>query len=187
MSQNSFNIDKSKVSGTISHTTVSHKPASEQAAVAARGALALALYWMVAALIAGIVLVLAAPRMVESVTHTMRMRPGASIGWGLIVVLLTPIILVILALTVVGIPLALLIGGLWLLLIGFSQLLAGIAVGDFVMRRAEWKKDSLLWAAVAGIPVTVIFFSIPWLGAFLALIATFWAVGGTSLASRALR
>lgn len=183
-SNNTFSVDKAKVGGNITRTA---PPQVQRHESPVRGTLAFGLYWLVAALIVGLVMVGLAPKAVRAVTATMDKRPGASVGWGLVVLLLGPIVILLLLITVIGIPLAMLAGGLWLLILGVSQIFAGIAIGDWVMRRAEWKKGSLLWATVVGIPIAVILFNIPWLGALFALVAMFWAVGGLMLSYRTAR
>jgi cytoskeletal protein CcmA (bactofilin family) len=149
--------------------------------------LALRLYWIFASLIIGLAFVLLAPRLVQRVTKVMLDKPGSSIGWGLVVTLLGPIVVLLLLVTVVGIPLALLTGLLWLVLVATSGIVAGIAAGEWFVARADWKRHPLLWATMLGVPLAAIAFSVPVLGWLLAMVATWWAVGGISIAAKAAR
>jgi hypothetical protein len=186
-SEQTIDLDKSKVGGQIQHTAVTHANKAQRENDAAKAGLAFRLYWIVAAVLTGLVFVLLAPRAVGRVARTMLERPGASIGWGLVVALLAPVLVILLLITVVGIPLAILTGVVWLLLMGTSGLFAGIAAGVWFLERAEWRRGSLLWAAGVGIPLSVVIFSIPFLGPLVALVASWWGVGGLSLAARRLR
>jgi cytoskeletal protein CcmA (bactofilin family) len=185
-SDQTFDVNKSKVSGSIQRTAPAVSKV-ERENDAARTSLALRLYWIFASLLVGVVLALLAPKFVGRITETMRKRPGASIGWGLIVTLLGPVLFLLLLVTVIGIPLAFLEGALWLLMLAMSGLFAGIAAGEWFLERAEWRRSTLLGAAALGIPLTVIIFSIPVLGFLAGIVATWWAVGGMSLSAKPLR
>jgi hypothetical protein len=142
------------------------------------------IYWMAAALVTGLVLVWLAPRMMRRVSQVMLERPGPSLLWGAIVTLLGPVMLILLMVTIIGIPVALLLGALWLLALLTSGLFAGVAVGEWITNRTGWQRGSLYAAAVVGIVVTVIVFNIPFIGWLVALVATWWAVGGLVLSAR---
>jgi hypothetical protein len=185
-SEQTFDVDRSKVGGEISR----HAPATPRAQRednAARAGMAMRLYWMAALLVVGLALTWLAPRLVGRAAQVMLERPGASIGWGLIVMLLGPLIVILLVVTVIGVPLGLLLAVLWCVLLAVGSVLAGIAIGRWFLQRAEWQKDSLLWATAFGVPLSVIIFSIPVLGALTSLVALWWAVGGVVLSARALQ
>ncbi|HEY2003498.1 MAG TPA: polymer-forming cytoskeletal protein [Candidatus Saccharimonadia bacterium] len=185
-SENSFNIDKSKVTGDISHST---PPARDMrnADNAAQAGFALRLYWIFAGLILGLAFVWLMPGLVRRASGIMREKPGKSIGWGVIVSLVGPALALVLMVTVLGLPLGLLVGVAWLLLVLTSSIFAGIAAGLWLLDRAEWERGSLWWAAALGVPLTVIVLSVPFVGGIIGLVATWWAVGGVSLAARAAR
>jgi len=134
-----------------------------------------------------LVLALLAPRLVGRVTDVMVKRPGGSIGWGLVVAIVTPIVALLLMFTVIGIPLALLILAVWLLALLVSGVFAGIAFGHWLLDRADWNKGSLVWAAVVGVILSAVVFSIPFLGSLIGLVASWWALGGMALTSRSAR
>jgi hypothetical protein len=184
-----YNVDKSKVAGTVHYSEWQPQsrqtPATpHQAANVVAGWFGWVLYWLVAALVTGLVLVWLAPRLVKRVNREMLTRPGQSLLAGLLVLLIGPIVGFLIMVTVIGIPVALLLGALWLLALLTSGLFAGIAVGQWINTRLGWRQNSLFAAAVVGIIVTVIVFNIPFLGWLLALVATWWAVGGLVLSAR---
>jgi cytoskeletal protein CcmA (bactofilin family) len=182
-SENNLNVDKSKVTGTVKHTEPQHGKATS-ADEAARASLAGRLYWMLAALLIGLTMVWLAPRHVRRITEAMRQRPGATIGWGLVIALITPILMVLLLLTVIGVPLAFLIALGYTAALIVGGILAGIAAGEWFVDRAEWRGSPLLWAALVGVSLSVIIFSIPILGWVVAMVATWWGLGGLFTAAR---
>jgi len=97
--------------------------------------------------------------------------------------LLTPIIVFILLITIIGLPLAFITFGLWLIAIYLSKILVGILVGRSLLNNF-WlaKKDSLILAMVIGIIVSYLIFAIPFIGWIIALLAVLWGLGGIMLA-----
>ncbi len=117
----------------------------------------------------------------------MASRPGPSIGWGLLVMFVTPLAVVALLLTIVGLPVALILVGAWLLALAVSGVFVALAAGQWILGRTHWNEKSLLWAAVVGVPVTVLVFSLPAVGMLLSLVGTWWALGALMLSLRTTR
>jgi hypothetical protein len=186
-SENSQSVDKAKVSGSVTHHLPPQRASMEKPANPAAVWFGWWAYWLAAALVIGLVLVLAAPRLVGRVTVVMVKRPGSSVGWGLLVAIVTPIVALLLMFTVIGIPLALLMLAIWLLALLVSGVFAGIAFGRWLLERADWRKGSLVWAAIVGIALSAVVFSIPFLGSLIGLVASWWALGGLALNSRPAR
>ena len=187
-SDNTFNVDKSKVSGDITRSAPpAHASQAQRQEDAARAGFALRLYWIFASLVLGLAFVWLMPKLVRRASTIMREKAGVSIGWGLLVTIVAPVLAIVLALTVLGLPLAALVGVAWLVLICTSSIFAGIAAGLWLLDRAEWERGSLWWAATLGVPLTVIVLSVPVIGSIVGLVATWWAVGGLALAARASR
>ncbi|MCX6796088.1 MAG: hypothetical protein NTW06_01165, partial [Candidatus Falkowbacteria bacterium] len=105
-------------------------------------------------------------------------RLGRSLGWGLVVLFLTPFIIIILMITIIGIPLALMIGGLWLIALYVSKILAAILIGRAIV--AKWwnkQKDSLATAMILGVFIIWLLCFIPALGFAVCFLATLWGLG----------
>lgn len=99
---------------------------------------------MVSTLVLGLVLLLLAPRLDSASVRALRDRPGATIGFGLLVAVLLPIIAVLLFVTIVGIPL-----GLFLLLALALVYSIGYVVGVLALGRLGVKENTsrLGWRA----------------------------------------
>jgi len=80
------------------------------------------------ALVAGTLLVLALPRQTARVTDTLHRAPLWTLVWGMVALVLVPAVVIVLALTVVGLSAALLLLGLYFAVLYLSQVLVGIAV-----------------------------------------------------------
>jgi hypothetical protein len=185
-SEQTFTVDKSKVSGQIQRTAPPVSHAQREAAATSAG-FAIRLYWIVAATVTGLALVWLAPKLLGRVSETMRKRAATSIGWGVVVVLLGPIAFLLLMITVIGLPLGLLLLAVWGLMLAVGGLFAGVAVGQWLLARADWRKNSLALAALFGVPLVVILFSIPVLGGLVMFTAMCWAVGGMVQVAKVLR
>ena len=137
------------------------------------------LYSIFSALVVGLVLISLWHKQIKKLTDKMLDKVGPSIGWGVIVMFLTPIIAILLLITLIGMPLAFILIGVWLIALFISKILVGILIGRELLKRFwEKKKDSLLLAMVIGIVITWIIFSLPVIGWLLCLVAMWWGVGG---------
>jgi len=137
------------------------------------------LYSIFSALVIGLVLISLWGKQIKELTDKMLDKAGASIGWGAVVMLLTPIIFILLLITVIGIPLAFLLIGVWLITLFISKVLVGILVGRSLLEKF-WKKrkESLIWAMIIGVAIVKIICSIPVIGWLFCLVAIWWGMGG---------
>ena len=178
-SQQTFSIDKTKVQGQISrHAATRASDTRSDAAIAFRKLM----YWIVSGLLGALLAIWVAPRFVRGVTNAMVSRWQGSLAWGALALLVGPPVLVILSLTVVGLPTAAVLGILWLIAVLTSGLFAGIAVGRLAWQREDSNRRALALSAMAGIPLVLLSEWIPGLGGVLGFIAVIWTLGGMVLA-----
>ncbi len=135
------------------------------------------------ALVIGLVLISFWREPIIKITDLMLAKIGPSFGWGIIALLLTPIIAIILLITIIGIPLSLILMALWLVALCLSKILAGILIGRGLLNN-YWpkQKDSLISAMIIGVAIAYIIFSLPIIGGFISLLAMLWGLGGIMLA-----
>lgn len=137
------------------------------------------LYSVFAALVIGLVLISLWRKPIIEITNKMQKTPGKTIGWGAIIMLITPILSAILIFTLIGIPLSVIMFGLWLLAIYLSKIITGIFIGRNILEKTiKHKSDSLIWAMIIGIIVGWLIFSLPIIGWMLTLVAIWWGLGG---------
>jgi len=135
------------------------------------------------ALVIGLVLISFWREPVLKITDLMLAKTGPSFGWGILALLLTPIIVVILLITIIGIPLSLILLALWLIAIYASKILVGILVGKSLLNNFWPKqKDSLILAMIVGVVITYLIFALPFVGWIISLLAVLWGLGGIMLA-----
>jgi len=145
-------------------------------------------YWgklisIFSALVIGLVLISFWREQIIKITDLMLAKIGQSFGWGIITLLLTPIIVVILLITIIGLPLAFILFALWLIALCVSKILTGILIGRSLINN-YWpkQKDSLILAMIIGIVIAYLIFALPIIGGFISLLAILWGLGGIMLA-----
>ena len=143
------------------------------------------LWGVIGGIIIGLVLISFFPRQVRTTLDVMLERPGASLGWGFVAAVVTPVAILLLLITIVGIPLALLVGALFVAICMLMKVLGAIGIGALLARWFKWKL-SLYWLVVIGIVVAAIIFIIPFVGWLVGILAFFWAFGGAVLHKRAV-
>lgn len=140
------------------------------------------LFSVFSALVIGLVLISLWKKPIIEITNKMQSNTAATIGWGIIIFFITPIISILLLFTIIGIPLALIIFVIWLIFLYFGKIFAGILIGQTLMKKLLPKKnDSLIWSMIIGVVVAWLIFSIPLIGWALSLAAVWWGMGGTWL------
>jgi cytoskeletal protein CcmA (bactofilin family) len=126
---------------------------------------------LLAALLAGLL-----PGPTGRVAQAARQRFGWSLLSGFLALVAVPPAIVILLVTVIGIPLALLAVLLYLALILAGYVGAGIALGNAVLRRWQggWRRAL---AAALGVLVVSLLALVPWLGALVVFVALITGMG----------
>lgn len=130
-------------------------------------------------LILGLLFLRLFPKRAQGVSKILTSRPLGSLGVGLLTIILFPMILVLLAITIIGIPLVLLVTPLFGFLVYFSKIFTSLVVGRWLLLRFKVKK-SWNWALLVGLiiyyllrlplvisPITAFVFITLGLGAFV--------------------
>jgi cytoskeletal protein CcmA (bactofilin family) len=104
--------------------------------------------------------------------HTLR-----DLGWGVLTLVLAPIIILILIATLIGIPLALLALAAVIVALYLGKLFVAVAAGGFVISRLS-KKEAPFWVRlVVGALLVYVVLAIPVLGCLLAVLVYCLGVG----------
>lgn len=91
------------------------------------------MFRLLCALVAGLVIVLVLPRSAVSIANAARYSPLGSFVRGLILLFAVPLAAVILAITIVGIPIALIVLVAYVVTLYLSQVFVGLALGRFIL------------------------------------------------------
>ncbi len=140
------------------------------------------------ALVLGIIIVLLTPRRVKAVTESIRTRPWASLGWGAIILIFTPIATLIVFITIIGIPLGLIALALYTIAIYLTQLFVGLFIGQLIIgsSRGVESRAALVGALVLGLAILSILRLIPYLGAVIWVATILFGLGAILVSGRKL-
>lgn len=135
---------------------------------------------LLSALVVGAVLLLLAPGLILRAARQVIEHPGKTIGVGFLTLFIAPIACVVLFVTVIGIPLALITGAIYLIMLYNAKIVASLAVGLLVLP-AIGKRARIGWAFVAGIVLYGIFSFVPFVGWIVGFIALLFGLGAIVL------
>ena len=148
------------------------------------------------ALLTGLVIILIAQRRLTSIAESIRSRPGASAGWGALIVFVAPIAAVLVCFTVVGIPVGLIALGLWGMALYLAQIPVGLFIGRWIIGRfrAVEGKAIMVGALALGLVLLKLLelllglIPLPGLGLFIVLaVVDLFGVGAVVVAERKRR
>jgi cytoskeletal protein CcmA (bactofilin family) len=142
---------------------------------------------LLGAVVVGLLIAWLFPRSLIGTKHSMATRPWASLGLGAAVLFLTPLVLILVAVTIVGLPLAVITLALWGIGIYLAKIYAAAAVGSIVLDRLAPGEHWIGTAVVAGVVALWLIRLIPLAGWLVGLAAILFGLGAMSLACVAAR
>lgn len=149
------------------------------------------LFRLLSLLVAGLVLVVLFPGIAGSVGDGIWRSPLVAVVAGILAVALAPVLIVLIGVTVVGLPIALIGLALYIAIWYLSQVFAGLAIGRLVLPKrwdAGGRGYNLLAMALGVVAVAAIRqIPAPHLGAIVSAICGVLAFGGVVAASHARR
>lgn len=135
---------------------------------------------LISIFIVGLVLLKFFPVYTQRTVNVVLKKPGASFFVGLLTLILTPIIFVILLVTVVGIPLALIFLVSILFITWLAKIFVSLALGEKILGSVG-QKGRRGWALVLGLIILGILTSIPFVGWIIWLLVVFFGLGAVVL------
>ena len=137
------------------------------------------------ALIVGLVMLWILAKPTQAIGDKIVAQFGSSLGWGFVLLFITPPALMLLMFTGVGLPLAMIVGALFVLDLYLAKIFASLALGKVLARNFGWK---LRPAAVffVGLVVYYLLRLIPVVGMFVRLAALLAGLGGVWLYKKQL-
>ncbi len=140
-------------------------------------------------LLLGIVIVLLAPRRMKAITESIRTRPWASFGWGVIILIFTPIAALIACITIIGLPLGLITLVLYGITLCLTQLFAGLFIGQLIIGSSGEvvSKGALVGALALGLAILSLLRLIPYLDFVIGLATVLFGLGAILVSERKLR
>jgi hypothetical protein len=129
-------------------------------------------------LLIGLLIVVLAQKQSKTTVKRMLDKPWNSLGWGSIYLIIIPIILILVFMTVIGIPLAFIVFTLYLIVLYMAKIFVGIVLGQKLLQWWTKKSEiSLVWAMILGVIIFSILTDLPFVGWAISLLGTCWALG----------
>ncbi len=132
--------------------------------------------WQVARLIAAFLVGLAFVWFVpgyRSVSIGAGVEALKTAGVGFLIMVSVPIMAVLVALTLVGLPLSLIAITAWLLCLYLAKIVVGAVVGRMLLSQS----DSLAWTLLAGLSIVIVAVNLPFIGGIINLVLTIVGLG----------
>ena len=129
-------------------------------------------------LVLGMLLIYLWPRFFPHTASRIRKHPWKTLFIGLAILVLTPIISLILMITIIGLPVAFIILASWVALLYIAKIMAAWIIGDWLKKKlfAKYKWSSISVLAL-GIFIYLIISKIPVVGWIIILILFLWSWG----------
>jgi hypothetical protein len=128
-------------------------------------------------LVTGLAFILFRPALFLGIGNTMLHQPLKSLLWGVIALVVTPFAAIILMVTIVGIPLGLILSGVYLVALYLSQLTLGILVAVRIISGDTATGWSAFWPFAVGLIVVQLVSFIPVAGFIVCLAGLLFGLG----------
>lgn len=139
----------------------------------------------VSTLILGLVLLRIYPVFCRNAAGTIQARPGASLAVGGALVVGVPLVVLLCIVTLVGIPIGLLLGLLYVPTLYLARVFVMFWAGGLLLKRVSGS-SSLGWAFVAGLVLYALLSLIPFVGKFVTLATLLLGVGALLITKKEL-
>ena len=130
-----------------------------------------------ASLIVGLVMLWLFKKPATAIAENIKSKFAASLGWGLVLLLLTFPALGLIAITGVGFPLAAILGALFIIELYIAKIFTSLAIGITLKRYFKWEKTSPQVLFSLGLLVISLLRLIPGVGAFVSLLSLLAGLG----------
>lgn len=151
------------------------------------GWLGMWLFGFLALLILGLPLLVFAPRWAPRIAEVMTARFGLSMAAGLALIIVVPLAIVLLAVTIVGIPLAAVLAALYFVVLAGSGVFVSYEVGAWVFARMRHPSPAPWQRLAVGAAIVSFAISLPAVGWLFAILVVMLGVGALFLERRAAR
>jgi hypothetical protein len=99
--------------------------------------------------ITGLVMVLLLPRKTFALSEALRSKPAETLGWGALILFVTPIVALVVFITIVGIPLSLITITLWGITLYLAEIPVGIVIGRLILRQPRFNSRGQMVGSLA--------------------------------------
>ncbi len=132
--------------------------------------------WLVTAFLSGLLLLWALPALRRVPLDNLN-GILLSAGFGFVLVTATPVLAVVLAVTLIGLPAGLVIGAVWVLSLYVSKIVVAHFLGNALLRPKQHDIRSMLLPLLAGLVLVLIAVSLPYVGWVINLLLVIIGLG----------
>ncbi len=130
----------------------------------------------ISSLIVGLLLIKFYPNFAKNGLEQLQEKPWASLGIGFAFLFLTPIVLVTVMITLIGLPLAMVLGFIYGLSLYFAKFLITLWAGKWILNKVG-SESSLGWAMLIGLAVFNLLILIPFISFWVKLFTMLFGLG----------
>jgi len=124
------------------------------------------------------------PELWSEISSSITTQPLKTIGTGVLVFLLTPMLLILLMITIIGLPLSLILGVIYGVMFYLAKIIVAAAIGSLLAKRFGWtEKHKGVWPVLLSLVVLVVLMKIPVLGFLVWLLVVFAGLGALFLSN----
>lgn len=183
-SQNELSVaNGGVVTGTVTRTEPKADQRHDMRPEAAIGlAMASAFFAFIGTIVLALVLALMFPKILENAAVSTKKLPGKTILHGLVAWIVAPVMIIILFMTIIGIPVALFALVVWILIMMISSSFSGYALGKLILNKS---KNPVLIMLV-GASIIGVLMMIPFVDFFVFIAAGMFGTGAVVMQARRL-
>lgn len=165
------------VSGGVVQKTIPKPLPDKQDRVESQSAqTAMRIFGYLSTLLVGALIILIFPFFSQRTAATVVDRALPSLGLGFVLLIGVPVICIILLMTVVGIPLAVLLFALYLKTLYIAKVFVSLAIGTYLVRQFD-KQWHRIWIFIIGLTIYSIVTWLPFIGGFISFIVLLLGLG----------
>lgn len=162
----------SSIVGPVSHA------ASKEKASNTIDTLSNIFYKLSALFLVGLILISLKKNFIHDVAENLENKNWQTTLLGLVALILTPIIIIFFALTVIGIPLAIIILAAYLILLILSPIVSSFFVATLVLKNFIKKPINIFLILLIGLLIFVLLSALPYIGGLLTIFFIIYGLGG---------
>lgn len=123
------------------------------------------------------------PDLWTSLTKPIFNEPGKTMGIGALALILGPVLAVILMVTFIGLPLAMLLILAYMVALYLAKIITAVFVGSWLAQRFGWPAiHKGVWLVLLGLAINAVLTRLPFVGFLFTLVTVFWGMGAIALA-----
>ncbi|MCZ7396922.1 MAG: hypothetical protein O8C59_00165 [Candidatus Methanoperedens sp.] len=132
-------------------------------------------------LLIGIVSLMLAPELTRKNSDAVPVKPLKNLLWGLLFLIITPIVAVLLLITIIGIPLSLIIFIIYIISLYISRIYVGFWVGQYVLKKLKIETRFKVLTMASGLLIVLIGTNLPIIGIFIHFVVLLLGLGAIAL------